>query len=248
VICHWPRWKIPTSRKKFLSWRDKMPSTRQADYAWAVLMLLIAWGRKVGMTTYRPPGRIDKLYHADRSDMIWEAHHIDAFMAVAPEPLQWVLVFAAETAQRQGDLLRLPWSSYDGKYIGLTPSKSVTRKRPKGRPVKIPVSDRLQMVIEALPRVSTIMLTNGRKRPWQANSFRKAWGAATSKAGITNLTFHDLRGTAVTRFSEKDFTPQEIAIYTGWSLRDVQTILDRYLARTDTLRSSALEKLERLRK
>jgi hypothetical protein len=51
-----------------------------------------------------------------------------------------------------------------------------------------------------LPRVSTIMLTNGRGRPWQGNSFRKAWGAITDKAGIVDLTLHDLRGTAVTRF------------------------------------------------
>jgi integrase len=238
----------PKVTKEFLSWRDRMPSPRQADYAWTVLMLIIAWGRSVGMTEYRPPGRIDKLYHADRSEKIWEAHHIDAFMAVAPESLRWALIFAAETGQRQGDLLRLPWNAYDGKYIKLTPSKSITRKRPKGRPVKVPVSDRLQMVIETLPRVSTIMLTNGRGRPWHGNSFRKAWGAATGKAGIVGLTFHDLRGTAVTRFSEAEFTPQEIATYTGWSLRDVQTILDLYLARTDKLRSTALEKWERARR
>jgi integrase len=234
--------------KEFLNWRDCMPSTRQADYAWTVLMLIIAWGRSAGMTEYRPPGRIDKLYYPDRAEKIWEAHHIDAFMTVAPESLQWALIFAAEKGQRQGDLLRLPWSAYDGKYLKLTPSKSITRRRPSGRPVKVPVSDRLQMAIETLPRVSTLMLTNGHGRPWHGNSFRKAWGAATAKAGVVGLTFHDLRGTAVTRFSEAEFTPQEIASYTGWSLRDVQTILDLYLARTDTLRSMALEKWERARR
>ena len=69
----------PKVTKEFLSWRDRIGG-RQGDYAWTVLMLVIAWGRKVGITSYRPPARIDKLYHADRSDMIWEAHHIDAFM------------------------------------------------------------------------------------------------------------------------------------------------------------------------
>ena len=246
----------PEMTRVFLTWRDQMPSARQAEHAWTVLMLVIAWGRKVGITNYRPPGRIDKLYHADRSDMIWEAHHIDAFMAAAPAPLQSALILAAETAQRQGDLLKLPWSAWDKTpapkakhgFIKLTPSKSITRKKPKGRPVKVPVSSLLRELIEKLPRVSPIMLTNGRGRPWQGNSFRKAWGAITDKAGVVGLTFHDLRGTAVTRLSEAGYTPQEIATYTGWSLRDVQTILDRYLARTDTLRSSALEKLERLRK
>jgi hypothetical protein len=51
-----------------------------------------------------------------------------------------------------------------------------------------------------------------------------------------------------TWLSEDGCSPQEIATYTGWSLRDVQTILDRYLARTDKLRSTALEKLERARR
>jgi len=237
----------PKVTGEFLRWRDSIGG-RQGDYAWSVLMLILAHGRTVGMTSYRPPGHIKRLYEADRSDKIWEANHIDAFMAVAPEPLQWALVFATETAQRQGDLLRLPWSSFDGEHIRLTPSKSITRKKPKGRLAKIPISSLLRGVIEKLPRVSPVMLTNGRGRPWHGNSFRKAWGAATTKSGVVGLTFHDLRGTAVTRLSEDGCSPQEIATYTGWSLRDVQTMLDRYLARTDKLRSSALEKLERARR
>ena len=239
----------PGVTKDFLDWRDRMSSSpRQADYAWTVLMLLLAWARTRGITTYRPPGRIDRLYHADRSDKIWEDHNIAAFMAVAPAPLQWALVVAAETGQRQGDLLRLTWGAYDGQWIRLTPSKSITSKKPKGRAVAIPVSRLLHAVVDSLPRISPIMLTNMRQRPWTPNSFRKAWEACAKKAGIAGLTFHDLRGTAVTRLSEAGCTPQEIARFTGHSLRDVAAILDRYLARTDKLASTALAKLERTRK
>lgn len=165
----------PKVTKEFLTWRDGIGGRRQADYAWTVLMLILAHGRSVGMTSYQPPARIRHRYHADRSEMIWEDHHIASFMSVAPVSLQWALVLAAETGQRQGDLLRLPWSAYDGKLIRLTPSKTITRIKPKGRPVAVPVSKRLRAVIDALPRVSTIMLTNGRGRPWQGNSFRKVW-------------------------------------------------------------------------
>lgn len=73
-------------------------------------------------------------------------------------------------------------------------------------------------------------------------------GAATSKTGIAGLTFHDLRGTAVTRLSEAGCTPQQIATFTGWSLAEVFRILDRYLARTEKLGSTALRKLERARR
>jgi hypothetical protein len=60
----------PKVTKVFLRWRDGIAGRKQADYALTVLMLILAHGRKVGMTSYRPPGRIDKLYHADRSDKI----------------------------------------------------------------------------------------------------------------------------------------------------------------------------------
>jgi len=238
----------PNVTKEFLSWRDGIASKKQADYAWTVLMLIIGWGRNVGMTSYRPPARIDRLYDADRSNKIWEDHHIEAFMAVAPEPLRWALIFTAETGARQGDIIAMPWSAYDGQRLRFTPSKSRTKKKPNGRPVAVPVSDRLQMVIDSLPRVSTIMLTNSRGRPWQGNSFRKAWGAIGAKAGISGLHFNDLRGTAVTRLSEAECTPQQIATFTGHALRDVYRILDAYLGRTEKLGSLALEKLERARR
>ena len=76
----------------------------------------------------------------------------------------------------------------------------------------------------------------------------KPGGACTAKAGIAGLTFHDLRGTAVTRLSEAECSPQQIATFTGHSLRDVYAILDRYGARTPKLASTALAKLERTRK
>jgi integrase len=232
----------PLVSKVFLDWRDGMASSpRQADYAWTVLMLLLSWARSRGLATYRPPGRIKRLYHGDRSDKIWEDHHIAAFMTLASLPLQWALLLAADTGQRQGDLLRLPWSAHDGKWITLTQSKT-------GRKVRVPVTARLRAVLSTVPRIGPVILTNGRRRPWAPNAFRKAWGATATKAGIVGMHFHDLRGKAVTRLSEADCTPQEIARFTGHSLRDVAAILDRYLARTDKLASTALAKLERARK
>jgi len=235
----------PRVTKVFLDWRDSLASSpRQADYAWTVLMRIISWGRERGITTYRPPERIERLYRADRSDKIWTEEHIAAFMGVAPEPLQWALVLALETGQRQGDLLVLPWSAYDGEWIRLRQSKTRRYNR-EGREVNIPVTRRLRGVLEAIPRTSPIILTNNRRHPWLPNAFRKAWGTATRKAGIEDRTFHDLRGTAVTRLSEAGCTPQEIATITGQSVRYVSAILDKYLARTDKIAVAAIAKLER---
>jgi integrase len=232
----------PRVTKDFLEWRDSMAnSPRQADYAWTLLKRLLSWARARGMTLYRPPERIERLYSVDRSEKIWEEQHIAAFMAVASEPLQRALVLALETGQRQGDLLTLPWSSYDGQWIRLRQGKT-------GRRVNVPVTRRLRAILDHTKRTATTILTNGRGIAWEGHSFRNAWGVASRKAGIHGLHFHDLRGTAVTRLAEAECSHAEIAAITGHSMRDVGAILDKYLARTDKIALAAIAKLERVSK
>ena len=63
---------------------------------------------------------------------------------------------------------------------------------------------------------------------------------------MRNVTFHDLRGTAVTRLALVEATVTEIANITGLSLRDVHAILDmHYLAHDPALGENAIRKLER---
>jgi integrase len=230
----------PRVTKDFLQWRDSMAnSPRQADYAWTMLKLLLSWARKRGLTSYRPPERIERLYSADRSEKIWEEQHIAAFMAVASEPLQLALVLALESGQRQGDLLTLPWSAYDGQWIRLRQGKT-------GRRVNVPVTRRLARILDSTKRTATTILTNGRGISWEGDSFRNAWWVACRKAKITGLHFHDLRGTAVTRLAEAGCSHPEIAAITGHSMHAVDAILDKYLARTDKIALAAIAKLERI--
>ena len=80
----------------------------------------------------------------------------------------------------------------------------------------------------------------------RSDGFRASWGKACKQAGIVGVTFHDLRGTAVTRLALAGCTEAEIATITGHSLRDVRSILDaHYLHRDPALGESAITKLER---
>jgi integrase len=89
------------------------------------------------------------------------------------------------------------------------------------------------------------MLTDASGQPWDGISFRRQWRAAVREADITGLKFHDLRGTTVTLMAEAGCTVLEIAAITGHSLRDANAILDRYLARTESLTSAPIAKLDR---
>jgi integrase len=154
----------PRITREFLNWRDAMASTpRTADAHWTVLMLILSWARQGGLTTYRPPERVARLYHGDRSEMVWTEADVAAFLAKAPETLRRALLLALYTGQRQGDLLALTWTAYDGQWIRLRQSKTGVR-------VAIPVHTRLRAALDGLPRVSTHILTNAHHRPWRQDA------------------------------------------------------------------------------
>jgi integrase len=147
------------------------------------------------------------------------------------------LLLALWTGQRQGDLLRLPWSAYDGTHIRLRQSKT-------GRRVVIPVGAPLKIALDAEAKRSTIMLTNSDGKPWTSDGFRASWGKACKAAAVVGVT-HDLRGTAVTRLALAGCTEAEIATITGHSMTSVRAILDtHYLSRDSALAESAIKKLE----
>ena len=134
--------------------------------------------------------------------------------------------------------MTLPWSAYDGQWIRLRQGKG-------GRRVNIPVTRRLRAILNGTKRTATVILTDARGMPWPEKRFRKYWAATCHKAGITGLHFHDLRGTAVTRLAEAECSHAEIAAITGHSMRSVNVIIDKYLARTNKLALAAIAKLER---
>lgn len=228
------------TRGEFMAWRDRLAvrSPRQADYAWSVLARVLSWALERGLTLANPCERGGRLYRADRNDKVWTDDDEARFLASAPPHLHLPLIMALWTGQRQGDLLRLTWSTYDGAVIRLRQGKTGTR-------VVIPVGAPLKAVLDATPRLSPVILLNSEGRPWTGDGFRSSWGKACRVAGITGLTFHDLRGTAVSRLALAQCTEAEIATLTGHSLRDVRSILEaHYLNRDPALALAAIRKLE----
>jgi integrase len=228
------------TRGIFMAWRDRLAanSRRQADYAWLVFARVLSWALDRGLVLANPCARGGRLYRGSRADKIWTAEHEATFLTSTPAYLHLPLLLALWTGQRQGDLLRLPWSAYDGTHIRLRQSKGGVR-------VVIPVGAPLRAALDAAKKQGPLILTNSLRRPWASHSFQAAWGIAMRKAGIVGVTFHDLRGTAVTRLAIVGCTEPQIAAITGHSLADVRSILDaNYLHRDPALAETAIRKLE----
>nr|WP_210256918.1 tyrosine-type recombinase/integrase [Bradyrhizobium symbiodeficiens] len=141
------------------------------------------------------------------------------------------------SGQRQGDLLRLPWSAYETPYIRLRQSKG-------GRRVATPAGAPLRTLLDATTRRGPLILTTHWAGPGRPMALARRGGKACERAGIDGLTFHDLRGTAVVRLAIAGASVPQIAAVTGHSLKDVEAILDAHYLGRDIQLAEAAVKLE----
>jgi integrase len=229
-------------RVDVLEWRDHIAkhARREADNLASALARLGAWAFDRGELDRNALDNITRVYHSDRADKLWLPNHVDEFLKVASPEMEAALMLAVHTGQRQGDLRRLPWTAFDGTRITLKQSKG-------GRIVSVRCTAALRALLNrmAAEKKGLLILTTPTGRAWTKRYFNEHWNEATKAAGITDLHFHDLRGTAVTMLAEAGCTVPEIAAVTGHSLKHVTHILEVYLSRTRHLADAAIVKLER---
>jgi integrase len=145
---------------------------------------------------------------------------------------------AAHTGLRQGDLLKLSWSHIGKHEIIIATGKSRGR-----REAIIPLYPDLRNVLARIPKRSTTILTNRRGRPW-GKGFASSFSRAKKLAGLDELHFHDLRGTAATRFYTAGLSERVIAEIMGWEEEHVGKIIRRYVGRAAATRA-IIRQLER---
>ncbi len=207
---------------------------KQANYTITVLKLLLSWAKSQGEIEVNRAEGVSKLKEGDRRHIIWTQEEIASFNRVAPPYLRLAMALALETGQRQGDLLLLRKTAVKDGIIQLCQSKG-------GVPVAIPVSPELSRALDLhpFPDCPTV-LCNSAGEAWnpRGDGFRSAWAKVCRDAGISGKTFHDLRGTFVTRKFEDGWKAEEIAFVTGHSLANL-AILERYTNRDSAARAKA---------
>lgn len=233
----------PRVRQDLMRWRAEVAvdsGEREADNRLGAISAMLTWARENGQLNANHISGFRRLYHSDRSDIIWLPDHVKAFMAMASLQLQRAMILALHTGQRQGDLLRLGWNNYDGTSIVLRQGKA-RRNGVPGRKVEIPVTRALKAMLGEIDRGAAVILTTPHGRPYTGKNFRQQWKAACRTAGLPEeLHFHDIRGTTVTLLAEGGCSVPQIASITGHSLKQVSSILEKYLSRTGELAGGAI--------
>lgn len=234
----------PRARVKLVEWRDRYKKTpKAADERMNALSKVLDWAVDRGDLKANPVAGLEGLYTApDRSEIIWEPHHLELLLKHASTLAftQFVAV-AVHTGMRLGDLRRLTWNAVGEDAIVFQTGKS-NRKRT----VVVPITDPLREILTSIGRGNSVtVLNSSRGRPWseagvesaiqtaKANALeeaKKRHGAA-AKTGIEHLRIHDMRGTAATNFMvHGGLEDDDIATILGWKADTVKEIRRRYIS------------------
>lgn len=233
----------PNTLGVIYNWHAKLAkkSARQADYHLAVLSILFEFAMKQGLATHNPCLSIEKVYKGNRKNITWQYEDEAAFLRAAPKHLHLPFMLGLYTAQRQGDLLSLTWAAYDGEYIRLKQGKTKQRVAIKVLSILKPYLDDAK---KRNKRGLYICETTDNKK-WTSDGFSASWRKALVKAGITGLTFHDLRGSAITRFYNGGMKVEEIAAISGHALSEIKAALEQsYLGDRAEADTRSMDKFE----
>ena len=117
-----------------------------------------------------------------------------------------VIIFAIETGMRQGEILGLQWERVDlDRRIAFLP---LTKN---GSSREVPLSTKAIEVLVAQRQCND----TPSPFPVTPNGFRLAWDRLRSRAGLSDLRFHDLRHEAISRFFELGLNIPEVAVISG---------------------------------
>ena len=104
------------------------------------------------------PAKQTKKLKMGRGHATWPDEAVERFLASARPMMALALKLALYTGQRQGDVLRMSWSDYDGEQIHVVQSKTGARLR-------IPVLPALKEALDGQKPMSPIILTTSTGKP-----------------------------------------------------------------------------------
>ena len=175
-------------------------------------------------------------------------------LAVCPEWLKDIIIFAMNTGMRQGEILGIEWS-----HVDLFRKTATVMRSKNGERRTIPLNQSALEVLKSKAKVRHIMssyvfTSKIGTRIDQANLL-KAFYKTLEKAKIENFRFHDLRHTFATRLVQAGIDLYKVAKLLGHkdirmtqryshhypeSLRDGVEVLDKFITNLSQSRETEL--------
>jgi integrase len=201
------------SRRELIAIRNAIAAERGNGAATAFVRTtsaLFGWAIEAGHIDYSPMIKVKRLPGGHLP--AWSAADVEMALPALPEHLRRPIILALYTGQRRGDLIRMPWSAYDGTRIKLVQEKT-------DAPLTIAVPEELRAELDAwrASASATLILTNKFGRPWKASNLSKQLGdALTEIDGFPpHRNIHGLRKLAAANLAQAGCTLHEIASITG---------------------------------
>lgn len=179
-----------------------------------------------------------RLLKPESRTQLWSREAIDRLCAAAVKLERPSVALAVrlgyDTAQRPADVLRLPWTAYDGDSVLLRQSKT-------GALIKVPLSPETIALLEDAPRRAPLIVINENgDRAYTKETFGYHFRAARKAAGIpSDMQFRDFRRTAATELGQAGATDDEIRSVTGHRSREMVSV---YVLPTGEMASNAQAK------
>lgn len=240
-------WEMPLkalTRKLLLSMRDEVAhgfGPAAGNCFIQATSAVFYWARKRGWVEYSPVDRVTPIETGHFP--AWSMEEVAVALERFPEPLRRVVTLALYTGQRRGDLIKLPWSAYDGVVVKLRQQK---KTKAGNAMLVIPVHSELRAALERwkADRVSPLILTTARGLAWSGTHLSTAMAQAVRNAALpAQLNVHGLRKLAAARLAEAGCSTLEIASITGH--RSLSMIsLYTASAQQAVLAAAAIERLE----
>ena len=140
--------------------------------------------------------------------LAWSGSVCKRFLDGASDELKLAFALLLYTGQRRGDVIRMRWSDFDGKFISLTQEKT-------GEHVAVRVHRDLRAALMKIERRSDFILTTKTGRPFDKTALTKAVKARLRAIDGEAFTLHGLRKAAGVRLAQAGPSVQQIMTVLG---------------------------------
>jgi integrase len=213
-------------------WRDEMAAQPMtADKSFDALRVLLSWAKSRRLIKLNWAKEIERLTPAthNRAELTWAPELWETILAAARQDERDLLEFAMYSAARESDIAAMKWAQFDGEWLVYKPQKTARRT---GVVVSLPVHalPPFAALMGKLSRGTEYVLTTDTGAPWSASNIKlrmRSLKARAFPAGDPGRTFHDIRGTAISRLYDAGCTDAEVASVDGHQIGR-GTMLGRY--------------------